>query len=414
MKKYLILAAFAAVALGACTKVETTKETVNEPINFGVYVPKATKAGTAGTITTDGANSTVSLQTEGFGVFATYSNGGNYAATTGPNFMYNTKVSTSAWTYSPIKYWPNETIDDNNGATGPAAADKLSFLAYAPYVAAGSGTTGITALTTNAATTDPKVTYAVATDPSDAVDLLWGVAGTGGFSYTDVHHATVSVAEGMPLLNLTKPAIGTKIPFLFKHATSRLALKIVGAFDQVAAGGTLDAATKVTVAQIRIVDLPVSTSGVLNLNNTTTGAGVPNWESVTGTSTTLVVAGDDLNATIKDSGTDAVQTVEGVTASQKNIFVDDNTFFTLIPQSSSTTVRVEITYYVTTADGDLATGYSRVQNVIKKDITFASGFQAGKSNTILITLGLTSVELSATVEDWDNVTATSVDLPINS
>lgn len=412
MKKYLILAAFAAVALGACTKVETTKETVNEPINFGVYVPKATKAGTAGTITTDGANSTVSLQTEGFGVFATYSNGGNYAASIGPNFMYNTKVSTSAWTYSPIKYWPNETIDDNNGATGPAAADKLSFLAYAPYVSAGSGTTGITALTTNAATTDPKVTYAVATDPSDAVDLLWGVAGTGGFSYTDVHHATVSVAEGMPLLNLTKPATGTKIPFLFKHATSRLALKIVGAFDQVAAGGTLDAATRVTVAQIRIVDLPVSTSGVLNLNNTS--AGEPNWESVTGTSTTLVVAGDDLNATIKDSGTDAVQTVEGVTADEKNIFVDDNTFFTLIPKSGSTTVTVEITYYVTTADDDLALHYSRVQNVIKKDITFASGFQAGKSNTILITLGLTSVELSASVEPWDNVAATSVDLPINS
>lgn len=414
MKKYLILAAFAAVALGACTKVETTRETVDEPLTFGVYVPNAvTKAGTAGTITTDGANSTVSLQNEGFGVFATYSDGGNYAATIGPNFMYNTKVSGSSWTYSPIKYWPNETIDDNNGATGPAAADKLSFLAYAPWVSAGSGSTGITALTANNATTDPKVTYAVATDPSEAVDLLWGVAGSTGLSYTDVHNQTVTVAAGMPLLNLTKPSTSQKIAFLFKHATSRLALKIIGAFDQVAESGTLDSKTKVTVEQIRIVDLPVYTSGVLNLNNTS--AGVPEWESTSGTSTTLVVSGDDLNATIKDSGTAEVQTVAGVTADLKNVFVNDNTFFTLIPKTgSSITVRVEITYYVTTEDTDLAAGYSRVKNVIYKDITFANGFQAGKSNTIKIILGLTSVKLEATVEPWDELSATQVDLPVNS
>ena len=413
MKKSMILAAVAALVLSACAKVETVKPVVDEPVSFGVYVPKTTKAGTPGTITTNGAESTVSLQTEGFGVFATYSDGGDYAATIGPNFMYNTKVSTAAWTYSPVKYWPNETINDNNGASGPANADKLSFLAYAPWVnhKEAYGSTGITGLTANNATTDPKVTYTISTDPSESVDLLWAVAPTGGISYTDVHNTTVEVAEGMPLLNLTKPAHDYTLNFLFKHATSRLALKIIGAFDQVAEGGSLVSPTKVTVSQIRIVDLPVSTSGVLNLNNT--AANTPKWESESGSSATLVVAGDDLNSTIKDSGNDEVQSVAGVTETEKNVFANDNYYFTLIPKNSSTTVRVEITYYVTTEDTDLVAGFSRVQNVITKDITFASGFQAGKANTIKITLGLTSVKLAATVENWDVLAAQNVDLPIN-
>ena len=420
MKKFLFIAASAALVLASCAKIEHTQKITKEtPVSFGVYVPKAvTKAGTAGTITADGAGSTTSLQTTGFGVFATYSDGADYAASTGPNFMWNTQVSGASWTYSPVKYWPNETIDDNtNAAHAPANADKLSFFAYGPYVAPAltgafdpAETTGITALTANNATTDPKVTYAVATDPSNAVDLIWAVAGTA-FSYTDVHGATVNVAAGMPFVNLTKPNTTLKIPFHFRHATARLGFKIVGAFDQVAAGGTLESGTKVTVAQVRVVDLPVATSDVLNLNNT--AANTPRWEGAAASTTTLVITGDDLNATIKDSGSAEVQSVEGVTASTKNVFVDDNTFFTLIPKGTSTTARVEITYYVTTADGNLSAGFSRVQNVIYKDITFASGFEAGKAYTIKIILGLTSVKLEATVEPWDVQSDTDVNLPIN-
>ncbi|MBR6457473.1 MAG: fimbrillin family protein [Bacteroidales bacterium] len=332
--------------------------------------------------------------------------------------MWNTQVSGASWTYSPIKYWPNETIDDSHSAIAPAAADKLSFFAYAPYVAPAAATglftpaetVGIKALTSNVATTDPKVTFATSTDPSESVDLLWAVAGSA-YSYTDVHGATVNVAAGMPFLNLTKPDHSEVIPLHFRHATTRLGFKIVGAFDQVAAGGTLDAATKVTVEQVRVVDLNMYTTGLLNLNNTV--ANTPLWESMSGGPITLVVAGDDLNTAIKDSGSDEVQTAS-VTNSAVNVFANDKTYFNLIPTDVSKTVRVEITYYVTTADGNLDAGFSRVKNVIYKDITFASGLQAGKSNTIKIILGLTSVKLEATVEDWDDLEDTPVDLPINS
>lgn len=417
MKEVFVIAVAAVLVAGCAKNKVIHTQGPGDAVSFGVYVPKVvTKAGATGTITTNGADGTTSLQTEGFGVFATYSDGGNYDPTIGPNFMYNQKVyyddDADVWTYTPTKYWPNETIDDGHGASGPATADKLSFFAYGPWVTAGSGATGITALSGNDVTTDPMVTYAVASNPSEAVDLIWAVAPAGGFSYTDVHNTTVSVAEGMPLINLTKPKTDTKISFRFRHATARLDFKIVGAFDQVTAGGTLDPATKVTVERIRVVNLPVKVSGKLNLNNT--DPNTPLWESLPGDSPTLEVFGDNLNPTIKDSGIAEVQTVEGVIASVKNVFADNKTFFALIPKNTSTTARVEITYYVTTEDDKLATGYSRIKNVIYKDLTFGSGFEAGKAYTIKIILGLTSVKLEASVEPWDVQAETEIHLPQNA
>lgn len=428
MKKfYLIAAAAAAVLVAGCAKNEVIQnQGPGDAVSFGVYVPKTvTKAGATGTITTDGTGGTTSLKSAevGFGVFATYSDHSSYASTTGPNFMYNQKVTWTPpvadpptpgkWGYTPVKYWPNETVDDSNDAYGPAAADKLSFFAYAPYVGSTPDGWGITGLTAKNATTDPKVTFAISSNPSESVDLIWAVAPAGGFSYTDVHGSTVSVAAGMPLINLTKPNITTTIPFHFRHATARLGFMIVGAFDQVTAGGTLASGTKVTVKQVRVVNLPVKTGGTLNLNNTS--ANTPLWEDLTGSAPTLEISGTNLNETIKDSGADnAPQSVEGVIATEKNVFKDNNTFFTLIPQETSTTARIEITYYVTTEDAALADNRSRIQNVIYKDINFASGFQAGKAYTIKIILGLTSVKLEADVQDWDVVTPdTEVDLPIN-
>lgn len=431
MKKfYLIAAAAAAVLVAGCAKNEVIQnQGPGDAVSFGVYVPKTvTKAGTAGTMTLN-TEGTTKLTTTGFGVFAQYSNGGDYDPNLNPNpnFMYNQAVTFTldtnddevpdAWTYAPIKYWPNETITDNHGASGPAAADKLSFFAYAPYVNAGAAPTGITALTANSVNTDPKVTYTVANDPSEAVDLIWAVAPAGGFSYTDVHNAAVNVAAGEPLKNLTKPNTVTLIPFHFRHATARMGLRIIGAFDQVTPGGTLPSETRVTVKSVTL-SFPAYTSGVLNLNNTTPNT--PLWESKNGdgTPTIFTVQGADLNASIKDGADEPTpvvipQTVEGVTATEKNLMNDDKFFFTLIPRETSTTVTITITYYVTTADNNLSEGGSRVQNVISHDLVFASGFTAGTSNNIKIILGLTSVKFVATVEDWADPVVTPVDLPVN-
>ena len=73
MKKTIILAAFAALTLGACTKVETVETKAPEAVTFGVYVPKATQTKVGGEA---GSQTTISLGKAagpGFGVFAFYS-----------------------------------------------------------------------------------------------------------------------------------------------------------------------------------------------------------------------------------------------------------------------------------------------------------------------------------------------------
>ena len=227
--------------------------------------------------------------------------------------MYNTKVTgtakedgTTSWTYSPLRYWPNETSTtdaDGKGATSEGA-DHLTFFAYAPYVEATASTgavsgtePGITALTKNSDAGDPKVSYTVASDPSKSVDLLWGVSNTE--SWANVTGTPVTLTKGQPYLNLIKPNTAQKVDFNFKHALSRLGLTVQGAFDQVDAGGTLKDA-KITVAKVEITGAAFADKGVLNLNNTT--AGEPLW-TADGTGTlSLTLDGDNLNTTIKDAG----------------------------------------------------------------------------------------------------------------
>ena len=332
----------------------------NIPVTFSSYLGKTatSRAGTAGTITTDGANSTTSLQTEGFGLFATYTDNAEYTAATGPNFMYNTKVSTKDWTYSPLRYWPNETSTtnaDGKGATSEGV-DRLSFFAYAPYVEATAttgavteNTVGITALTANNVTTDPKVTYVVADDPSKSVDLLWGVVPAGTTKWSNVTGTDIDIAEGKPYLNLIKPKTNQKVNLLFKHALAKLNLNVVGAFDAVT-GGTKDAATKITVASVTIEGTGFKKTAVLNLNNTT--ANEPLWEAVKDAGDiTLTVSDANLNSKIKDSGKDEAQTVDGVTETAQDLLNSDATSaqkaFMIIPSSATdNSLKVTIDYYV--------------------------------------------------------------------
>ena len=414
MKKSMILAAVAAIVLSACAKIETEKPVVDEPINFAAYSGNAiTKAGAYGEETT------ASLKTNGFGVFA-YQTTGDYSSSATPNFMYNTKVSTASWTYSPVKYWPNQIQAGNTDAQPATAfqADKVSFFAYAPHVTATASTgavastdEGIIALTANSASGDPKVTYKVTDDLDKQVDLLWAVS--NGATWTNVAGGANTPTDGKPYLNLQKPAIGTAIHFYFKHALAQINLKAVAAYNQVAAGGTAQGGVKITIASVVLTVPGMTQTAVLNLNNTT--ASTPLWESASGsTDLTLNVATANINADIKDEGAKKASemTPTGVTASEKDVIVDGK-YYTVIPTGTSTTVNVKVTYYVTTDDADLVGGYSRVENVISKDVVFSSGFAAGTKNTIKMILGISEVKFEAEVSDWADGTTVSVDLPKN-
>lgn len=415
MKKTMVLVAAATLALVSCAKVETGTATpgvvANDKValDFGVYVPKVTKAGEAGEM------NNAKLQSTGFGVIA-YEKEGAYDGSTKPTFMYNQLVeyASSVWTYSPVKYWPNQLNDDGTTDGQGAWSQKahtVSFFAYAPYVAAASGTEGIVAMSAASATGDPTVTYKVSSDLDKNVDLVWGTS--NGNPWTNVAGGDNTAAEGMPYLDLQKPAIGTKVNFKFYHALAQLNLTAVGAFNITTAGGTAKDGVKVTIKEVVLTVPGMYDQAVLNLNNTT--AKTPKWD-ITGasdTDLTLTVNGDKLNTNVKDAGAVvAASQPTGVTASEGPVLAT-NKYYTLIPREVSTTVTVKVTYYVTTDDANLDDGYSRVENVIKKDITFPTGFKAGTKNSIKMILGLSEVVLSGEVADWETGETIEVYLPKN-
>lgn len=442
MKKYLFLAATAFV-FAACTNNEVDSPQVatetQQPVAFDIYMSNATRAYTSGVMTTE------LLGDPGFGVFAYHNQGnetddGSYDYAVGPNFMYDQQVTYgTAWTYTPIKYWPNETTKDMHAESGasysgkPTATTKndvLSFFAYAPYVVSTTSvappTSGINDIMDNdVKTKDPWVQYTVSKKPSTSVDLVWGVAPAGGLSYTAVNNNNISVGQGLPLKNLVKPSKDQKIKFLFQHALARIGMTVVAAVDQIAPGGKLDDATKIYVNSVTLADgattATIPTSGILNLNNDV--AGVAKWESpVTDPKYTVTInSSNELNSDLTSSGT-------GVTTSEKKVIAQAGSplkdqYLMLIPTPGTIgTFDVTIDYDVVTTDASLAAGKSTVNNVITKQITLntpstftptVGGFMNNKAYNLKLILGLTSVKLDAEVADWEVDGSTNVDLPKN-
>lgn len=393
------------------------------PITFGSYLGRTATSRAGAT----GVQTNTTLATNGFGLFAYYTDNSSYGTSSTPNFMYNTKVTgtptdaPTSWTYSPLRYWPNETGTDNNGATSEKV-DHLTFFAYAPYVEATATTgavtdnaVGITALTSNTTAGDPKVSYTVASDPAKSVDLLWGVSNTA--TWDNVTGTALNLTVGKPYIDLIKPKTGQNVSFNFKHALSRLGLTVQGAFDQKNPGGTLKDA-KITVAKVEITGENFAAKGVLNLNNTVEGEPLWDTSAADAGKLSLTLEGDNLNNDIKDKGNvKAAEQPDGVTATSQSL-LKDNTYFMFIPGTATTAkpLKVKITYYTTTDDPNLSGGYTRVENVITKSISAADTglkFEAGKAYTLNLVLGMTSVKVTATMAGWDTGSSTQVDLPIN-
>ena len=421
MKKFMTFAAVAALVLASCAKNEIFEGNPDDAIAFGAYAAKSLTKSTAAEA---GEITDTKLQSTGFGVFA-YQTTGDAALGT-PNFMYNTKVSTSSWTYSPIKYWPNQISASGNTdkQTTPAQseqADKVSFFAYGPYTAAtaSSGTAtaadfGIIAFNANDVSGDPKVTYKISQDLDNQVDLVWGVVNPAANQTWNTAATGVSFTldAGKPFLGLQKPALNQKIKFYFRHALAQIKLQAVAAFDQVGAGGTAKNNVKITIDEVVLSIEDQYLTAKLNLNNTT--ANTPKWESATGDEDlTLTVANANIATDLKYQGAQ-VQTNGGVTTTAQDV-ITDGKYFTIIPNTEGDiTVNVKITYYITTPDTDLALGYSQTKNVISHYVTFAGGLAAGTKNTILMRLGLNEVKFDATVEEWVDGASGNVDLPLNN
>lgn len=142
MKKVLFFAA-AATMLAACSNTDELASFQNvqndQEVNFEVYANRTTRAGLPGNNGTEYGVTTASLKTgihsaAGFGVFGYYTSNSQFDTNSSlPNFMYNQKVlwndGQGAWTYEPVKYWPNEFGD----AALSDDIDRVTFFAYAPW-----------------------------------------------------------------------------------------------------------------------------------------------------------------------------------------------------------------------------------------------------------------------------------------
>lgn len=454
--RYLLYLLAATLMLTACSGVEegdaldNSQMAESQAVAFNAYVNRGiTRGGTPGVVTTD-ALKTGTHASDGFGVMAYYTESRRYNQMALPNFMYNQQVTwdgtQGSWTYTPIKYWPNEA--GNNGAT---TTDRLSFFAYAPYtdVDASTGrallspTTGIVGLSRSIDSGDPYVRYFATYVPKDATDLCWA----------------------FPTIDKTKPNVSEQVNFNFKHALSALNVQIDADVDD-SSPNTVDTYTRIYVRSITFRGF--AEKGQLNLNNSQDN---PRWNNLDcdcdlssdaitlydgrrdgreGASASLNEQRTGLNPQIVQSGAYTVDTetiphtftstTPGVTNTAVNLFDVSNWTYDepanptaaeiaaalaapiyVLPTNEE--MYVTIVYDVETYDPKLSSQYlsdgrthgSTIENTISAYITDGSTpivMEAGKQYTIKIHLGITSVKVDASVTKWPtDGTSANVQLP---
>lgn len=393
---FLLLLPLLLWSCGAADTGVDTPEGESVPVRFDTYIAQNATTRTDGNAPLSNITDIASLRAAGFGVFGYYDDNKTYDSSADtPNFMYNQQVVWStgdkAWTYSPLKYWPNETgTGESDGRT-----DHLSFFAYAPYLK-GDPRLNFSA---NNAKGDPTVTYTTPNDLGQCLDVLYATKPDGTSPYTD----------------LTKQNVGDSVTFSFHHTMSRLNFNVRVAFDEIAAGSNAKAdSTRITVESITLetegsvaTEPLFFTSGTLNLR---TGVWTKAPNSSDGTPK-IVLSGNAIGTDVRDQGDKRVYQM--LDANKKVIPGVDNTwrnagngYLTLLPNSSLTTatapkLKVTIVYYTTSDDPRLVLsgGRTRVKSTVSNTLS-GFRFERGKAYAINMLIGMTSVKFTVQVQNW--------------
>lgn len=458
---YLVLCAL--LMLISCSETIVTlpeeEQKAAEAVAFSAYLNRttssvSTRAGQNGAI----GNEALKVSTDGFGVFAFLGNDDwLYASNTQqPDFMFNQQVTWGgeAWTYSPLKYWPNET----GGDATSVSTDRLSFFAYAPYVAVtpetglltshytgDERTTGITAMSHYHHQGDPWVQYVVSYDAGSQVDLCW--ANVDGNT-----------------LDQTKHSVNDPVQLNFHHALSALNVQIDAMMDALSPSGSVTLHDNTRIYMRSVTFEGFSTSGALNLYNRV--AGTPRWignygqglidmeavtiydgrrdrhegsgananEWPTGLNPVLIQSGpyEANSGTLNEMGStiSASAPSPGVTATAVNLFTPPGTGtdsekleapLFVIPNGQP--LRVTVAYDVETYDPSLKyqrlsddqTFGSSVPNVISSWVRLGDDnlvLEAGKQYILKLHLGMTSVKVDVvSVKAWEDGVIVDVTIP---
>lgn len=344
------------------------------------------------------------LRDHGFGVMAWYTGQDYYteayeSSEYDYDFMVNTKVlhDGTKWSYTPLKYWPNNTDD------------KLTFLAYAPYDEAYSAVQegNVTALS-------QTIDFVVENEVKNQTDLLW--------------------SDNPENENMTKPTVDSKVLFTFKHALSRIGFKVAAFVDEVRTDGggvsyELDANTVIDIKRVMLVSgtteygadntvTPIGvfhTGGTLDLYNFTPADAdetvAAAWDiklpddGSEGQYFELTAENHFINTVTDDNGA-SVFRLSGSDATVLQTLNAEDSYIMIIPQNFAEEFtdgyKVYIEYDVVTT-GSNALGEednSIVTNCILSGTALMTDFQSGKAYTLNIYLGMTSVKFDVVVDDW--------------
>lgn len=187
-KKFVMgIAAMAALTLVSCSSDDldsfSDNSSKNEAISFDGYLGRSAVAvnGSRGSVLDV---TTLQNSAEGFGVFGHYKDADGQEF--GHDLFNNQQVTykTSAWTYSPLRFWPT--------------SGHIDFLAYAPYDSKYND---------KVSKDNQKLEFEVNSDITAQKDLLWA-----------------NNAVGQTKDNIS--STGNKVKFTFNHALSKLGYKV--------------------------------------------------------------------------------------------------------------------------------------------------------------------------------------------
>lgn len=262
MRRYLLLAATTAMVVACSNEVyEEASGYIpsTEAIGFDVTETSGLTRANNEITGTEVFKDDGAYASQGFGVFASYTGRLKYEYTTvSPDFMFNQQVKwiSGAWSYSPVKYWPN------------SEDEYVSFFAYAPYEATPNGTKCIAEFSPKDELGDPWLIYMIAQDPwsntNGQVDLLYGVNHEGTPADYPWYNQSKSIYDYDDLLKFT-----------FKHALAcigdKITIKLSSELNTKISGY---ATIKLNKLVIDYTNLTSKARLVLNSKNT------PNWKPI--------------------------------------------------------------------------------------------------------------------------------------
>jgi hypothetical protein len=269
-----------------------------------------------------------------------------------------------------------------------------------------------------------KVTYAIATSPENAVDLLWAVredANRAGnirlpWLNTSIKDST-SVVQNVSDGNVT---------LTFHHALSSIGFHVQAMVDKTNdtgnltdesdAKGVLGTDYKITVKKLTLSG-NFYPNAKLNLNNTTSG--VPLWQEHTASaSNTLSVPNSLINTAFKhpdDESTTSVAnattimdgSMTGVTESANsqlviipNATTSAEQCLMVIPNSEVQNYTLTVYWCVSRKNGGAYTAEDHTTNIVIPSTSLP--LVAGTKYYINLVFGLKSVKYSVTATDWTN------------